>query len=334
MGAWGGGLYDSDFAKDLKSTIQGLWRAPLSDDELLAEIGTPTPSGHDDIEALDHWLVLADQIERAGMPRRDIFDRAIAIIEANKDVAALEALGSDKAVIAKRRRLHSELLERLRNPRTEKQRKPLTKPQPLLFEEGDALIWPTDKGDCINPYLAEDKLHRLGGFKRDGWGFGIVSAVGHHYGVLAWHSVQALKWRRPERPTPEAAVHCARSEHHYGTMTQQHFDRLKLERLGHVRPEALGPPQDPMDALKQSRKAALENFGLSKAFGWDSHSHHVWPGPKFMFAAPAPLPVGPDDARQLTVHDQGEDEFDPLPPDRPATRAHYFNLMRTEAGLQ
>ena len=43
MGAWGGGLYDSDFARDLKGMIRGIWRAPLSDDEILAEIGAPIP---------------------------------------------------------------------------------------------------------------------------------------------------------------------------------------------------------------------------------------------------------------------------------------------------
>ena len=37
MGAWGGGLYDGDFGLDLKASIKGAWRAPFSDDELLAE---------------------------------------------------------------------------------------------------------------------------------------------------------------------------------------------------------------------------------------------------------------------------------------------------------
>jgi hypothetical protein len=334
MGAWGGGLYDSDFALDLKSAIKGIWRAPLSDDEILAEIGTPTPSGPDDIEALDHWLVLADQLERAGMPRRAIFDRAVAIIEAGEDLAALEALESGKAVLARRRKVHADLLERLRNPRPAKQRRPLTRPQPLLFEENDALAWPTDKGACINPYVAEDKLHLLGGFKQDGWGFGIVTAVGHHYGVLAWHSVQALKWRRPERPTPELAARCPRSEHHYGTMEPLHFSRLKVERLGTLPPVALGPAQDPELARRSSRKAALEDIGLSKAFGWDAFDHSVWPGPKFMFSAPSPEPLDPDEPDQRAGMYEEQDEFGPLPPDRPLTRAHYFEVMRARAGVQ
>ena len=36
MGAWGGGIYDSDFARDLKGTINGVLRAPLTDDEIFA----------------------------------------------------------------------------------------------------------------------------------------------------------------------------------------------------------------------------------------------------------------------------------------------------------
>lgn len=327
MGAWGGGLYDSDFARDLKGAIKGIWRAPLSDDEILAELGEPAPSGPDDVEALDHWLVLADQLERAGMPRRAVFDRALAIIESGEDLAALEALDSSPGLLAQRRKVHEELAQRLRDPRPAKPRRPLTKPQPLLFEENDAIVWPTDKGDCINPYVAEDKLHLLGGFDQDGWGFGIVSAVGHHYGVLAYHSVQALRWRRPERPTPELAARCPRSEHFYGTMTPVHFERLKVERLGSVSPEALGPPQDPKLALRESRKAALENVGLSRAFGWHSRILLVAPGPKFMFSAPSPEPPDADESDPLAAALEEDDEFGPLPPDRPATRAHYYNVM-------
>jgi hypothetical protein len=34
------------------------------------------------VDALDHWLVLADQLERAGMPRQDVFHRAMSIVDA------------------------------------------------------------------------------------------------------------------------------------------------------------------------------------------------------------------------------------------------------------
>ena len=100
----------------------------------------------------------------------------------------------------------------------------------------------------INPYVAEDQLWKLGGFTQDGWGFGIVTDAGHHYQVLAYYAVQVLKWRRPERPSPELAVHCPRSRHRYGTIDELHLKRVRLERLGRVPDEALGPPPAPDEA--------------------------------------------------------------------------------------
>ena len=61
MGAWGGGLYDGDFALDLKGTIEGVLRAPFSDEEVLAEIWGSHGKSALDVDALDYWLVLADQ---------------------------------------------------------------------------------------------------------------------------------------------------------------------------------------------------------------------------------------------------------------------------------
>lgn len=328
MGAWGGGLYDSDFGRDLKALIQGVWRAPLSDDEILAEIGSPGPAGPDDIDALDHWLILADQLERAGLPRRAVFDRAIGILEAGEDLAALKALDAGEAVLARRRKVDAELLARLRDPRPAKPRRPLTRPQPLLFEVNEALAWPTEKGRCLNPYLADGARGRARSFRQDGWGFGVVTAVGHLYGVLAYHSVQALKWRRAERPSPDLAERCPRSEHHYGTMSPFHLRRLKVERLGPTPATGLGPPQDPDLARVEARRAALQNIGLSKAFGWDAHNHSVSPGPKFMFSAPSPPPLDPDEPDQHRAPRGDSNDFAPLPPDRPATRGHYLALMR------
>ena len=326
MGAWGGGLYDSDFARDLKALIKGIWRAPLSDDEILAEIGAPISTGADDIEALDHWLVLADQLERAGMSNRPVFDRALAIIEAGEDLAALEALGSEKDVLAKRRKADSELLQRLRNPRPARRRRPLEIPQPLLFGAGEAIAWPTDRGRHVSPWID-------GGFKQDGWGFGIVSDVGHVYGVLAYHAVQALKWRRSERPAAELAAHCPRSEHQYGTIAPEVAQELRIERLGSLPEPALGPPLDPEAAFREARRAALHGPFLPQAFGLDAFDNSVWPGPKFMFMAPSGTPLDAGEPDQRPGMFEEDTEFSPLPPDRPATRAHYFTVLRARAAL-
>ncbi len=154
------------------------------------------------MDALDYWLVLADQLERCGIRRQDVFERAIAIVEAGEDVAMLAELEAEPKAIAERRKETTKLVERLRDPRPARRRRPLQKPQPLLLEPGEALTWPTDRGASINPYVPENVLWKLGGFTQDGWGFGLVTDAGHHYHVLAYYATQVLKWRRAERPSP------------------------------------------------------------------------------------------------------------------------------------
>lgn len=324
MGAWGGGLYGSDFACDVRATIEGVLKAPISDDELVAEIaGAHRCDGDDHVDAFDYWLVLADQFERRGFHRKDVFDRAIAIIEGGEDLSALEALEASASTLARRRKDTAKLLERLRNPRPAKQRRPLKAPQPLLFAPGEALVWPTDKGQHIAPWVP-------GGFKQDGWGFGIVTDVGHVFGVLAFHAVQALKWRKPDRPSIALAVHCARSEHHYGRITPDDVAALQIESIGIVAPEAMGPPLNPATVERDRRKAALLEPDLPRAFDWDAFNHAVAPGPKFMFKAPRPLPLDPEDPNHLQNLIDEDSEFGPLPPDKPATRAYYFHVMREQ----
>jgi hypothetical protein len=298
MGAWGGGLYDSDFARDLKGLINGVLRAPLTDDEALAEIWTAQGKGAVDADACDYWLVLADQLERRGMPRPEVLERAIAIIETGEDLAAMGSLGARPSVVAKRRKDTARLLERLRQPRPQKARRPLRAPQPLLVTPGEALTWPTDRGDSINPYVPSDQLWKLGGFNQDGWGFGLVVDAGHHYEVLAWYAVQVLMWRRPERPTPELAPHCRRSEPRFGTMTEQHFQRARVERLGPAPPEAFGPAPHPQTSLRSSRRAVLEDLGIWGALGLDAFNSSIWPAKKFPYPAPSGAPLDPDEPDQ------------------------------------
>jgi hypothetical protein len=298
MGAWGGGLYDSDFALDLKGTINAVLRAPLSDEEVLAELWASLGQGAADVEALDYWLVLADQLERRGIRRPDIFERAIAIVAGGEDVAMLEELEAEPKMLAKRRKETAKLLARLRDPRSAKARRPLKTPQPLLLAAGEALTWPTDGGNSINPYVAEDQLWKLGGFTQDGWGFGIITEAGHHYQVLAYYAVQVLKWRRAERPTPELAVHCPRSPYRYGTIDTLRLTRTQAERLGRVPDEAIGPPPPPDEARQRSRRAVLRDIGLSSAFGLDAWNTWVWPDLKFAFPAPSGHPLDPDEPDQ------------------------------------
>lgn len=238
MGAWGGGLYDSDFASDMRADILGYMRAPISDEEILAKIEEEHGLGHDGehVDGFDYWLVLADQLERRGMPRPQIFERAIQIIERGEDVRALEKLDARPKAIAERRKDTAKLLERLRNPRPAKKRRPLKTPQPLLFEVGDALIWPTDKGNANSEWPAWGLP-----FEPDGWGFGVIVAAGHDYGVFAYYVIQHFMWRSAERPTLADAVNCRRSYFYGGGATLAGIEFKRIERIGKVDPKVLPP---------------------------------------------------------------------------------------------
>jgi hypothetical protein len=293
MGAWGGGIYDSDFTLDLKGTIKGVLRAPLSDDEALAEIWTAHGKGAGDIEAFDYWLVLADQLERSGLPRRDVFERALAIISSGDDIAMLATLEANAGAISRRRRANAELAARLRRPGPAKKRAMLKKPQPLLLERGEALAWPTDKGDSINPYVPEEKLWKLGGFTQDGWGFGVVAEAGYQFHVLAYYAIRTLKYRRPEKPSSELAVHCRASDTYYGTLSKLHLQRAKVERLGRVPSAMLPPAPEPAWDRRQARDAVLRNLSVTGNFGMDAWNTW-WSQTKFPHDAPSGTPLDPD----------------------------------------
>jgi hypothetical protein len=272
MGAWGGGLYDSDFASDLRADIDGYMRAPISDDDILDKIDEVHGRGHDGehSDGFDYWLVLADQLERRGIHRPEIFARAIAIIEHGEDLRALEKLDANPATIARRRKDTAKLLDRLRNPRPPRKRRPLKTPQPMLFEVGDALIWPTDKGTSRSKYLVWGKP-----FQQDGWGFGVITAAGHDYGVFAYYAMRNLMWRSAERPTLADAAHCRRSYHSGGALTAEGAEFIGVEKIGRVGADVLGPPPDHwwkvglrfgLDAFNSFSE---EKFGHPPASGMD-----------------------------------------------------------------
>jgi hypothetical protein len=248
---------------------------------------------------LDYWLCVADQLERSGIRRPEVFDRAIAIIEAGEDLAMLKELEAEPQAHRAAAQGDGEAAgTAARSAASEESARPLKKPQPLLFEPGDALTWPTDGGNAINPLVAEDQQWKLGAFTPDGWGFGIITGAGHHFQVLAYYVAVVLKWRRPERPSSEIAVHCPRSAHRYGTLSALHMKRVRLERIGRVLDAALGPPPDPKEARKKSRRAALEDIPLAAMLGLDAWNHMIWPGLKFPVPAPSGTPLDPDEPDQ------------------------------------
>ena len=64
MGAWGIGLYSSDMAADMRSTIKSVLRLPFDEDRIVNVLSDCERGPANDPNDEDHtifWLVLADQ---------------------------------------------------------------------------------------------------------------------------------------------------------------------------------------------------------------------------------------------------------------------------------
>ena len=80
MGVWSVGLYSSDFALDLRSTISAVLRLPFSDERLIDAICETEPQSAenpDDEDYATFWLVLADQLAKRGLPATRARDIAL-----------------------------------------------------------------------------------------------------------------------------------------------------------------------------------------------------------------------------------------------------------------
>jgi len=169
MGVWGTALYSGDFALDLRATISAVSRLPFDPDQLvdiLCETEPTAANNPTDEEHTIFWLVVADQFAKRGIVSNRAREKALEIISADEDLAALAKLGMKPADIRKRRKMLEQLRERIISSPINKPRTTLKKPQPLLMETGDVIVYPTCAGKCINPYFASKELDRQ--YTKDG----------------------------------------------------------------------------------------------------------------------------------------------------------------------
>jgi hypothetical protein len=78
MGVWGIGLYSSDFAQDLRSSVRAVARLPFEPDRLLELLCATESSAANDPTDSDHtvfWLTVADQFAKSGIDCRRARDR-------------------------------------------------------------------------------------------------------------------------------------------------------------------------------------------------------------------------------------------------------------------
>ncbi len=190
MGAWGEGLYDDDFAADLKSSIALIAKVPKSGDALLdILLGMNPELDNEDIDHSTFWLVVADQFERRGITCPKVFDTALALLDAGTNLAQLEALEIDPRGLKKRALLLDALAERLRNPRPARPRTAAKKPPAYVVTRGEVYIYPTMNGSAVNAWMSS---WQQAGFVPNGWGACLVLEVGRAYDWLQWCAIAAL----------------------------------------------------------------------------------------------------------------------------------------------
>jgi hypothetical protein len=251
MGVWGAGLYSSDFAMDLRSAIGAVARLPFDGDRLVDILSETEPiaaGNPDDEHHTTFWLVVADQFAKRAITCDRVREKALAIIDAGSDLAMHAALGMSPADLGKRRKMLQDVRVRLTSPPGRSRRRSVLKqPQAFLMDLGDALVYPTCGGRCVNPYFAskeQDRATTGTGWKQDGWSAFVVVDRGRAFDFLSWYRPLTIATATVQKPTltmlrGEVLWQLQRA----GTCTPVHFSRMELERIGAL----------PIDKVKWSR---------------------------------------------------------------------------------
>lgn len=240
MGSWNAGLYDSDAAADLKSTLALVCKVPGDGEQLfaiLAQLHGPMLSGADDAW---YWLVLADQFEKRGLACAQVQARALDIIGSGEDLDHAREAGADDKFLSKRAAVLDELATRLRSPRPLKPVKKAGKAPELVLETGEVYAFPTMAGRAWHPY----RLPNAGPFEADGWGALVVLATGRAFGWLPWVALASLTGDPARKPTLADALRGRLIPHPQTAGAgrfvpkRAHAKGLGLELLGRIRLDA------------------------------------------------------------------------------------------------
>jgi hypothetical protein len=238
MGVWGTGLYSGDFAKDLSSAARAVSQLPFEGErlaELLCSV-EPGAANHESNE--DHttfWLVLADQFAKRGIVSERVKQNALEIIDKGKDLAMMSQLGMDAAGLRKRGKVLAELRDKIVNaapPATP--RRVLKKPQALVMNTGDVVVYPTGRGIPINPYFPSAKKMRPE-WIQDGWGTAVIVEAGREFNFLAWYRPMTMANALVDKPgMQEISGKQVWALRIPGTCSASHFKKMRLEKIGTV----------------------------------------------------------------------------------------------------
>jgi len=279
MSSWGTGLYQDDFAADLKNTIALVSKVPADGDRLLAILREL--HGDADLDGDDgttFWLVVADQFERKGVVSPAVSKRALAVIEDDEDLDRLRDLGLDARGLAARRKVLDELASRLRAPRPSRPVPKAGKPPAMVVAPGEIYAFPTMRGKAVNAWFDS---WEAAGFVPDGWGALVVVETGRAFDWLPWCAVASLTVEAQKEPTLDDAL-AARLLTHPQTdgaarcvPKAGHLTRMRVQCLGTVT----------LDPARAARIVSRWSVKSSISCGWSIASA--------AFASSLPsLPVG------------------------------------------
>jgi len=234
VGVWGSGLYSGDFAADLRAAVGAVSRLPFDGDKLAEILSGIEPGAANNPGDQDHstfWLILADQFRKRGIYSKVAREKALEIIDTGADLAMLGKLGMKPADLKKRQTMLMDLRSQLAEPIAKKRGPVLKKPQPLVMQTGDVLIYPTSKGHCINSYFPS-KERMVPKWSPDGWSATIIVETGRAFDFLAWYRPMTVETGFSAKPSIHDILSaCPWVLRSPGTCSPTHFKRLELEKI-------------------------------------------------------------------------------------------------------
>ena len=298
MGAWGTGLYSSDMAADMRSTIKSVLRLPLDEDRIVEIVRDCEGRAANDPNDEDHttfWLVLADQFEKRGVAHAPTREKAISIVDRGDDLTMMEKRGMKAADLRKRGAKLAELRARLAAaPRSSEPRATIKTQEAYVLEIGVLYACPVRDAN-INP-RGSKKNFDGSPWIPDGWRQFIILNRGRAFDYLAWY--QPLVCKKPVLEKPRLANAGADlwweldTPH---TCPRRHFDDLGIDAIGAL-PIDMEKARTRFQKTRRGfvylgwdgRSAAVNGITISESMFPSSHDWERWYGPRGLLPEEGP----------------------------------------------
>jgi hypothetical protein len=269
MGVWATGLYSGDFAKDLSSAARAVAQLPLDGERVAELLYSVEPGAANNTSDEDHttfWLVVADQFAKRGIVCERVRKKALETIDEGEDLAMQQRLGLNAAGLKKRGKMLAELREKIVSATTPaKPRRVLKRPQALVMNTGDVVVYPTARGNTINPYFPSVEKMRPE-WIQDGWGAAVIVETGREFDFLARYRpltiANPMSGKLGFKEVLANEIWVMRLP---GTCSASHLRKMRLEKIGSVAVDAKKVkrcfPKEPT-----GRSAAVNDISIANRF--------------------------------------------------------------------